>query len=217
MALIVGLIILQPDFGTAIIIALLGAIILFIAGLKFYYLILLLGMSVPGLLYFIMRVPYRLNRILVFLHPEYDSLGAGYQVSQSFIALGSGGFFGYGLGNGRQKLLYLPASHTDFIFAIIGEELGFLGALTVVILFICLLWQGMKVARFAGDSFGYYMALGITFLITIQALLNMGVVSGLFPNKGTPLPFISFGGTSLVVNLFSIGVLLNISRHGRRC
>ena len=213
---VIGLIILQPDFGTAIIIAILGMLIFFIAGLKLRYLLMLLFMSVPGLIYLIMKTPYRLNRILVFLHPEYDPSGAGYQVSQSFIALGSGGFFGLGLGNGRQKLMYLPASHTDFIFAIIGEELGFLGTITVVILFICLLWQGIKTAKFARDSFGYYLAMGITFLISVQALLNMGVVSGLLPNKGTPLPFISFGGSSLIVSLFSIGLLLNIAKHGRK-
>ncbi|MBL7170954.1 MAG: putative lipid II flippase FtsW [Candidatus Omnitrophica bacterium] len=212
---VVGMIILQPDFGTAIIIATLGMFILFIAGLKLQYLLMLLFMAVPGLIYLIMKAPYRLNRILVFLHPEYDPSGAGYQVSQAFIALGSGGFLGRGLGAGRQKLMYLPAAHTDFIFAIIGEELGFLGTITIVILFISLLWQGIKVARFARDSFGYYLAMGITFLISIQAMLNMGVVSGLFPNKGTPLPFISFGGSSLIVNLFSIGILLNISKHGK--
>lgn len=216
-ALIAGLVILQPDFGTAIIIAILGTLILFIVGIKFHYLLILLAMAVPPVTYLILKAPYRLNRILVYLHPEYDPLGVGYQVSQSFIALGSGGIFGHGLGNGRQKLMYLPASHTDFIFAIIGEELGFLGTVTVVILFICLLWQGIKIARFARDTFGYYLAIGITLLITIQALLNMGVVSGLFPNKGTPLPFISFGGTSLIVNLFSIGILLNIGKHSRRC
>jgi cell division protein FtsW len=216
MILIMSLIIFQPDFGTAIIIAALGTLILFIAGLKLHYLLFLLVIAMPGLVYLIIKAPYRLNRILVFLHPEYDPLGAGYQVSQSFIALGSGGFFGHGLGNGRQKLLYLPAAHTDFIFAIIGEELGFLGAVTVVMLFVCLLWQGIKVARFARDTFGSYLAMGITLLISIQALLNMGVASGIFPNKGTPLPFISFGGTSLVVSLFSIGVLLNISKHSRR-
>jgi len=216
MVFIIGLIILQPDFGTAIIIAILMMLILFIAGLKLQYLLTLVVMAVPGLIYLIMRTPYRLNRVLVFLHPEYDPSGAGYQVSQAFIALGSGGLFGRGLGNGRQKLMYLPAAHTDFIFAIIGEELGFLGTITVVILFICLLWQGIKVARFARDLFGYYLAMGITFLINIQAVLNMGVVSGLLPNKGTPLPFISFGGTSLIVSLFSIGVLLNIASHGQR-
>lgn len=216
MSIIIGLIILQPDFGTAIIIAMLGGLILFVWGVKVRYLLLPLVIAIPGFIYLIIKAPYRLNRILVFLHPEYDTAGTGYQMSQSFIALGSGGFLGHGLGNGRQKLLYLPASHTDFIFAIIGEELGLLGTLTVVVLFMCLLWQGIKVARFAPDLFGYYMALGITFFISLQALVNMGVVSGLLPNKGTPLPFISFGGTSLVVNLLSIGILLNIGEHSQR-
>jgi cell division protein FtsW len=212
---VIGLVILQPDFGTAIIIAALSGLILFIGGFKLRYLAILFAMTIPGLVYLILKNPYRLNRILVYLHPEYDPKGSGYQVSQSFIALGSGGFFGHGLGNGRQKLMYLPASHTDFIFSIIGEELGFLGTLTVVVLFMCLLWQGIKVARFSQDNFGYYLAIGISLLIAIQALVNMGVASGIFPNKGTPLPFISFGGTSLVVSLFSIGVLLNISSHTR--
>lgn len=215
--IVMGLIILQPDFGTAIIIAMLGVIILFVGGLKIYYLLIFSLMALPGLIYLILRTPYRFNRLMVYFHPEYDTSGTGYQVSQSFIALGSGGFFGHGLGGGQQKLMYLPAAHTDFIFAIIGEELGFLGAATVVVLFMCLLWQGMKIARYARDSFGYYASTGIVFLITLQALLNMGVVSGIFPNKGTPLPFISFGGTSLVVNLFCTGVLLNIGSHRKRC
>jgi cell division protein FtsW len=156
---------------------------------------------------------YRWRRIVAFLNPWSDQDGAGYQIIQSFLAFGSGGVFGRGLGEGRQKLLFLPERHTDFIYAVIGEELGLLGALAVVALFFVILWRGVKISLASGDSFSRNLALGITLLICMQAAINMGVVTGLLPTKGIALPLVSYGGSSLVVTMAALGVLLNISRE----
>ena len=160
----------------------------------------------------VVRVPYRWIRIVTFIDPWQDPLGAGFQLTQSQIALGSGGLFGVGLGKSVQKLFYLPAAHTDFIFSIIGEELGFVGAFAVIILFICFIWQGARIAKRTSDPFGYYLSTGIVVMIGFQAVVNVGVSIGALPTKGLPLPFISYGGSALLFNMVAVGLLLNISR-----
>src|SRR5262249_40996467 len=157
--------------------------------------------------------PYRVRGIVAFLDPWSDPRGSGFQIIQSWLALGNGGVFGQGIGASRQKLFYLPESHTDFIFAILGEELGFAGALAVVALFVVLIWRGFRIGLRAPDPFGGYLALGITVLIATQVVVNLSVVTGLLPTKGLPLPFLSFGGSALLVTMLSTGVLLNISQH----
>jgi cell division protein FtsW len=156
--------------------------------------------------------PYRLKRVTSFLNPWADPQGSGFQLVQSFIALGSGGLTGVGLGNSQQKLLYLPESHTDFIFSIIGEEFGFFGVTAIVLLFLILFLKGISIANRTQDRFGYYLAIGLSLMIALQALINFAVATGLVPTKGLPLPFISYGGSSLLVNLIAVGMLLNISR-----
>ena len=206
-----GLVLLQPDFGTAMILLFLFFILMFAAGSKIRYLASLLGIMSVGCYFLITCVGYRLDRITAYLNPWEDPTATGFQIIQSFLAFGSGGLWGAGLGNGKQKLFYLPEPHTDFICSIIGEELGFIGVLLVIILFITLFFCGLKIALKAPDLLGTYLALGITSLISLHAVINLGVVMGLLPTKGSTLPFISYGGTSLVVNLIGIGILLNIS------
>lgn len=213
MGIMVGLILLQPDLGTAIEMCLVAFIILFIAGVRFQYLLTLGLSALPFLYIFIFSTPYRRNRILSFINPWKDPEGIGFQIVQSFVALGSGGLFGVGLGQSRQKLFYLPAAHTDFIFSIIGEELGILGALLVLSLFLAILWFGGRICLKALDLFGHFLALGIVSLISLQAIINIGVVTGSFPTKGLPLPFISYGGSSMAMYLIAFGILLNI--HNR--
>jgi cell division protein FtsW len=157
--------------------------------------------------------PYRVRRVFAFVDPWSDPRGSGFQIIQSWLALGGGGPLGRGIGASQQKLFYLPEAHTDFIFAIIGEELGFVGAVAIVLLLAVLVWRGVRVGLRAPDLFGAYLALGITVLLAIQTLINLGAVTGLLPTKGLPLPFISFGGSSLLVTMLSTGILLNISQH----
>ncbi|MBW1855365.1 MAG: putative lipid II flippase FtsW [Deltaproteobacteria bacterium] len=206
-----GLVLLQPDFGAAMILLFLFFILMFAAGTKIRYLTSLLGVMSVGCYFLITCVGYRLDRITAYLNPWEDPTATGFQIIQSFLAFGSGGLWGAGLGNGKQKLFYLPEPHTDFICSIIGEELGFIGILFVIILFITLFFCGLKIALKAPDLLGTYLALGITSLISLHTVINLGVVMGLLPTKGSTLPFISYGGTSLVVNLIGIGILLNIS------
>ena len=206
-----GLVLLQPDFGAAMILLFLFFILMFAAGTKIRYLTSLLGVMSVGCYFLITCVGYRLDRITAYLNPWEDPTATGFQIIQSFLAFGSGGLWGAGLGNGKQKLFYLPEPHTDFICSIIGEELGFIGILLVIILFITLFFCGLKIALKAPDLLGTYLALGITSLISLHTVINLGVVMGLLPTKGSTLPFISYGGTSLVVNLIGIGILLNIS------
>lgn len=208
--IMVGLILLQPDLGTAAEMALVAFIILFIAGVKFQYLITLALSAMPFLYVFIFSAPYRRNRILSFINPWKDPEGIGFQIVQSFLALGSGGIFGVGLGQSRQKLFYLPAAHTDFIFSIVGEELGIFGTIFVLFLFLLIIWYGARICLKALDLFGHFLALGIVSLISVQTIINIGVVTGSFPTKGLPLPFISYGGSCLAVYLTSFGILLNI-------
>jgi cell division protein FtsW len=208
------LILLQPDLGTTLSIGAVVFIMLFVAGVRVSYLLALSLSSLPFLYLLIFAVPYRKMRILAFLNPWLDPRGSGFQIIQSQIALGSGGLFGRGLGQSRQKLFYLPAAHTDFIFSIIGEELGLLGTLGVIILFIIFIQQGLKVIKHASSQFGYFLGLGLVSMISLKAIINMGVSCGILPTKGLPLPFISYGGSSLIFDMVSVGILMNIARTG---
>jgi cell division protein FtsW len=169
--------------------------------------------GLPFMYIAVFHTSYRARRIFSFLDPWADPHGSGHQIIQSFLAFGSGGIFGRGLGEGRQKLLFLPERHSDFIYAVIGEELGLIGALAVLALFLFLLWRGVRIALAAGERFSRLLAFGITLLVCLQALMNMAVVTGMFPTKGIALPLVSYGGSSLVITLGALGVLLNISRE----
>ena len=208
------LILMQPDLGTALAVGLVVFIMLFVAGVRVSYLLSMVLVSLPILYILIFSVPYRRMRILAFLNPWLDPKGSGFQIIQSQIALGSGGIFGVGLGHSKQKLFYLPAAHTDFIFSIIGEELGLLGTLGVIILFIIFIQQGLKVIKNATEKFGYFLALGIVLMISLKCIINIGVSCGLLPTKGLPLPFISYGGSSFIFDIVSVGILINIARTG---
>ncbi len=208
-----ALVLAQPDLGNCLTLIALTFALLFLAGGRLRHLGLVLAPAVPLTAIAIWAAPYRLRRITAFLDPWSDPRGSGFQIIQSWLAFGNGGLLGQGIGASKQKLFYLPEPHTDFIFAIIGEELGFLGAVAIVALFMVLVWRGLRIGLRAPDPFGAYLALGITVLIAIQTLVNLGVVMGLLPTKGLPLPFISFGGSALLVTMLSTGVLLNISQH----
>lgn len=212
LGLVVGLILLEPDLGTAIAIGIIVFILLFVTGVRTVHILSFLLASLPILYLLLFSVPYRRKRMLVFLNPWADKRGTGFQIIQSFVALGSGGLFGVGLGQSRQKLFYLPASHTDFIFSIIGEELGLAGAASVVILFILFVWQGMRVVFKAEGRFERLLSLGIVSLIALEAIINIGVTTGTLPTKGLPLPFISYGGSALIFHLVAIGLLLNVAK-----
>lgn len=211
--MVCGLILAQPDLGTAVAVAGTTYLMLMAGGANWRHLLLLFlgGLALVGVA--IVVAPYRMARFTAFLNPWADPQGNGYQTIQSLLALGSGGPFGLGLGHGRQKLYYVPEKHTDFIFAILGEELGFIGAALVVIAFFVLLWRGFRTALNAPDAFGSLLAAGITTMIMFQALINMGVVTGLLPVTGITLPLVSYGGSSLIFTLAGIGILLNVSRY----
>jgi cell division protein FtsW len=208
------LILLQPDLGTALAIGVVVFIVLFVSGIRVSYLFSIILMSLPLLSILIFSVPYRKMRILSFLNPWLDPKGSGFQIIQSQLALGSGGIFGVGLGHSKQKLFYLPNAHTDFIFSIIGEELGLIGTLGLILLFIIFIQQGLKIIKCACDKFGYFLSLGLVSMISLKAIINVGVSCGLLPTKGLPLPFISYGGSSLIFDMLSLGLLLNIARTG---
>jgi cell division protein FtsW len=207
------LIIKQPDLGTALAILLIVAALLYAAGMRVRYFAYGLLAAAPLLYVLVFHVGYRYNRIVAFLDPYSDPLGKGFQILQSFIAVGTGGINGVGLMEGKQKLFYLPEPHTDFIFAVIGEELGLIGTGVVLALFGLILWRGLRAALGAPDEFGRLLALGLTAMVVGQALVNMSVVLGLMPTKGIPLPLISYGGSSLLMSLMAAGILLNISQH----
>jgi cell division protein FtsW len=209
----VGLIMLEPDLGQSVVIMGVTVVLLFTAGARLSHLASLFGLGVMGFAAMVAMAPYRVARITAFLNPWQDPLRTGYQIIQSLYALGSGGLLGLGLGQSRQKYLYLPEPQTDFVYSIIGEELGFLGAATVLGLLAVLVWRGLRTALYAPDDFGALLAAGITGMIGIQALINIGVVTGSIPATGVTLPFISYGGSSLTLMLTSVGVLLNISRQ----
>jgi len=206
-----SLVLAQPDFGTVMTMSVVVLLMLLAGGARFTHLGALFAVLVPAAVFLVVYKAYRLRRITSFLNPWDDPQGAGHQIIQSFHAFGSGGVLGRGLGEGRQKLLFLPERHSDFIFAVIGEELGLVGALAVLVLFGIILWRGIRIALRTG-GFSRMLALGITVLICVQALINMAVVTGIMPTKGIALPFVSYGGSALLVTLASVGVLLNISK-----
>jgi len=208
-----SLIVFQPDLGTAIACAGITACILFVAGIRLRYFGYALAASIVPLYFLIFHVSYRKDRILAFLNPYADPQGRGFHMIQSLIAVSTGGITGLGLMEGKQKLFYLPEPHTDFIFAVTAEELGLVGALAVIILFAIFLWRGTRAALRTQDNFGRFLAVGITSMIVLQAFINISVVLGLMPTKGIPLPFVSYGGSSLFVTLACVGVLLNITKQ----
>jgi len=211
--IIVALILKEPDLGTALVCIAVSAILLYLARLPWKYYAIGAIAAAPVMYYMLFRVGWRLARLIAFLHPDRDPRGTGFHIMQSLIAVGTGGIFGVGLMEGKQKLFYLPESHTDFIFANIAEELGLIGTLCVLGLFCYLGYRGLRAAMLARDPFAQFLAVGITATILIQACFNMSVVLSLVPTKGIPLPFISSGGTSLFITLASMGVLLNITRE----
>jgi cell division protein FtsW len=211
--LMAGLTILQPDLGNSLALIILTLALAYLAGARVAHMLAIAGAALPAVGLLIALRPYRWRRMLAFVNPWDDPQGSGFQIIQSFLALGSGGWFGLGLGESKQKLFYLPEPYTDFIFAIIGEELGLLGATVVVGLFAVLIWRGLRIGLRAPDAFGGYLALGLTVMLATQTLVNLGVVTGTLPTKGLPLPFVSFGGSALLMTMFSTGVLLNISQH----
>ncbi len=208
-----GLIMIEPDFGTSASLVVVVAAMVMAAGLSFRYVFGLAAVLLPIGYLALISAPYRVRRIIAFWNPEADPLGDGFHLLQSLIAVGSGGWAGRGLMGGIQKLFYLPEPQTDFIFAVIAEELGLIGATFVLVCFTVIAWRGLRAATTAPDRFGSLLALGITMMVVAQALVNVSVVLGLVPTKGIPLPLVSSGGSSLLVNLASMGVLLNISQH----
>ncbi len=212
-ALFAGLIVLEPDLGTAIACVAISATILYVAGMRLRYFGYAIAASLLPLYFLIFRVQWRYERVLAFLNPYSDPQGRGFHVIQSLIAVGTGGFTGVGLMEGKQKLFYLPEPQTDFIFAVTAEELGLIGSLIVVTLFAIFLFRGIRVAFKTNDNYARFLAIGVTAMVVIQALMNISVVLALMPTKGIPLPFISYGGSSIFITLASVGVLLNITQQ----
>jgi cell division protein FtsW len=210
-----GMIMLQPDLGTGTVMVGTCIVIIFVAGARISHFIGLGVLGLAGFAALILSAPYRIKRITSFLNPWEDPLGSGFQIIQSLYAIGPGGLFGLGLGQSRQKFFYLPEPQTDFIFAILAEELGFIGGSLVLLLFSLLLWRGVRIALGAPDLYGSFLAIGIISMVAIQVMINIGVVTGLMPVTGITLPFLSYGGSSLTLMLMAIGVLLNISKHAR--
>ena len=213
--MIFGLIMLQPDFGTGMILVMTTIGLLFVSDVPFKFFLKIGVAGLIGIVGLIIAAPYRLKRILSFLNPWSDPLGSGFQIIQSLYAIGPGGLLGFGLGNSRQKHFYLPEPQTDFIFSIISEEFGFLGVIIITTLFFIIIYQGFKIAKKANDLFGKYLAFGITFSLAFQCILNLSVVTGLMPITGITLPFVSYGGSSLLITMMGMGILLNISRYER--
>lgn len=210
-----GLIMLQPDLGTGAVLVGTCMLMIFISGARILHFIMLGLLGLAGLAGLILAAPYRMQRIIAFIDPWQDPLGAGFQIIQSLYAIGPGGLFGLGLGQSRQKFFYLPEPQTDFIFAIVAEELGFIGGSFVLVLFALLFWRGLRIALYAPDLYGTFLATGIISMIAIQVIINIGVVIGLLPVTGITLPFFSYGGSSLTLILTAMGVLLNISRYSQ--
>jgi cell division protein FtsW len=208
-----GVLLLEPDFGSVLILTMLLYSMLFIGGVRVHHLLATALMALPLLVYVMMRAEYRLRRLMSFLDPWSDSAGSGFHVVQSLIAFGSGQLWGRGLGESRQKLFYLPEAHTDFVYSVIGEELGLLGALVVLVLFGVIILRGFRLTGRIEEPFDQYLAFGLTVLLGLQALIHMGVVMGLMPTKGLVLPFISYGGSAMVINLMEAGILLGLSRR----
>jgi cell division protein FtsW len=207
------LVLIEPDLGSAMMLVFVAGVMIFAAGLSLRYVGLVGALGAVTLIISVIFVPYRLKRVFAFFSPSSDAFGANFQLNQSLIALGTGGATGAGLGHGHQKAFYLPAAHTDFIFSVIGEEVGLFGTVALLVAFLVIFWRGMRAAYHAPDRFGFYLALGITNLLVLQALINMCVCLGLLPTKGLPLPFISYGGSSLLASMVATGLLLNVSQH----
>jgi cell division protein FtsW len=203
----------QPDLGNSLALVVLTLVLAYLAGARVKHMAWVAAAALPLVALAVALKPYRWRRMVAFVNPWDDPQGSGFQIIQSFLALGSGGLTGRGLGGSKQKLFYLPEPYTDFIFAIVGEELGLIGAVCVIALFAVLIWRGLRVGLRAPDPFGSYLALGLTVMLATQTLVNLGVVMGALPTKGLPLPFVSFGGSALLMTMFSAGVLLNISQH----
>lgn len=212
-AFIFLLVMLQPDFGSAMDLLFISVFILFVSGFPLLYILSLFVLSIPMFYLLIYQVSYRWDRVLAYVDPWHDRYGIGYHVIQSFTAFKKGGLLGVGLGFGTQKLARLPEPHTDFIFAVIAEETGLIGTIFIALLFCFVFWRGILIALHAPDDFGRLLSVGLSLLITVQAFINMGVVSGALPTTGIPLPFISYGGSSLLTNMIAAGILLNISRY----
>ncbi len=211
--LVLGLVFVEPDRGTTILLAGVSAVMLIVAGVRWAHLLPPAALGMGGLVFLLIQDPMRLRRILAWLHPEEHREGAGFQAYQGMIALGSGGLNGLGLGNGRQKLGFIPEHHTDFIFSVIGEELGLIATLGIVVAFCLIIVSGLRISLRARDAFGRLVGCGVTFLIGFQAFINIGVVTSVLPNKGISLPFISYGGSNLVLMLSAVGLLLSIARQ----
>ncbi|MBN1663001.1 MAG: putative lipid II flippase FtsW [Deltaproteobacteria bacterium] len=212
---LVGLIILQPDFGTAAIIAFLLMFMLYVSGCRILHLSAMVAALIPVGILFVLLAPYRLARVTAFLNPWNDPQKTGFHIIQSLLSFGSGGAFGVGLGDGMQKLFYLPEPHTDFIIAVIAEEGGFIGVLAVIMLFAVFIIRGFMISLKAADRFGSLLAAGLTMIIALEAFINIAGVMGLVPLKGLALPFLSYGGTSLMMSLVTVGILLNVSSYGK--
>ncbi|MFZ3122563.1 MAG: putative lipid II flippase FtsW [Thermodesulfovibrionales bacterium] len=211
MAVFQAIFLKQPDFGAAISLGIITLAMLFFSGIRMRYLLSLTVFAIPVIVKLVQE-PYRWKRVTSFLNPWDDPQGSGFQLIQSFIALGSGGIKGVGLGESKQKLLFLPETHTDFIFSLVGEELGLIGAGVIIFLFVMLFVRGIAATNKAKDSFVYYLSFGLSIMIALQALINFSVVTGMIPTKGLPLPFISYGGSALLVNMAAVGILLNLSK-----
>jgi cell division protein FtsW len=207
-----GLVLLEPDLGTVVVLGSVTLGLLFLGGARLAHLSGLVPIALAGVAVLIWKSPYRWQRLMTFLDPAKDPTGSGFQVNQSFLAFGSGGPVGVGLGEGKQKLFFLPEAHTDFVLALVGEELGLVGTVAVMVLFAVLVLKGFQIAGRAREPFGRHLALGIALLIGTQALINAGVATGLLPTKGLTLPLVSYGGSSLLMNLLAVGILLSISR-----
>lgn len=213
LALLLALLLLQPDLGSAMTLSGVAMVMLLVAGTRLTYLISIAIIAAPLLYYAVMTVDYRRRRIMSFLNPWEDPSNSGFQIIQSWIAFGTGGLGGNGLGQGKQKLFFLPEAHTDFIFAVVGEELGYVGVFVVTAMFLMLILRGIRTSLAAPDDFGRFLAFGLTLLLGLEAFVNIAVVMGMLPTKGLALPFLSYGGTSLLTTLFAIGMLLNISSY----
>jgi len=214
--LLAGLIAVEPDLGQAVCLILIVAVLLFVAGLRWKFIVTACLVGLPALVLAAILLPNRFERILTFWDRSKNPLSSGWQITQSLTAVGSGGLFGLGLGASKQKLFFLPEAHSDFIFAIVGEELGLIGAVLVCLAFLFFFYRGIRIALKAPDRFGFHLALGITLMVVMQAFINVSMVLGMMPTKGIALPFISQGGSSLLVNLMATGVLLNVSNHMER-
>jgi cell division protein FtsW len=207
------LVVIEPDLGTAVVLTAVPCAMIFCAGLSARLALGFAGIGAVAFLAAVLAEPYRLQRVVAFGNPWADAHDSGFQLVQSLIAFGNGGLAGVGLGQGQQKALFLPAAHTDFIYSIVGEELGLVGSVLLLLTFVLLYWRGMRAARGAPDRFGYHLALGLTHLLVLQALLNMAICVGLLPTTGVTLPFISYGGSSLLTSMAAMGLLLNVSQR----